>query len=65
MIGKPLTSLQNQDYPGHLSILVVDDNSEDGTKDEIKIRVIRRLSCSMGVPSRTGGPENYGRCSRV
>ena len=36
MIGKTLTSLQNQDYPGHLSILVVDDNSEDGTEDEIK-----------------------------
>ena len=36
LIGKTLTSLQNQDYPGHLSIIVVDDNSEDGTGNEIQ-----------------------------
>ncbi len=36
IIGRTLTSLQNQDYPGHLSIIVVDDNSEDGTGDDIQ-----------------------------
>ena len=36
VIKRTLTSLQNQDYQGHLSIIVVDDNSEDGTVDEIQ-----------------------------
>ena len=36
VIKPTLTSLQNQDYPGYLSIIVVDDNSEDGTVEDIK-----------------------------
>ena len=36
VIKPTLTSFQNQDYPGYLSIIVVDDNSEDGTVDDIK-----------------------------
>lgn len=36
VVGRTLTSLQNQYYPGHLSVIVVDDNSEDGTVDDIQ-----------------------------
>ena len=36
VIEGTLTSIQNQDYPGYLSIIVVDDNSEDGTVGSIQ-----------------------------
>ena len=32
-IGRSLRSLRSQDYPGELAIILVDDNSTDGTAD--------------------------------
>jgi len=34
-IAETVYSLLTQDYPGHLQIIVVDDNSTDGTKDAV------------------------------
>jgi len=42
-IGDSLTSLLIQDYPGRLSVIVVDDNSEDAT-----------ASIAESLPERTG-----------
>jgi len=43
-IGRTVTSLLAQDYPGELSVIVVDDNSTDGTAEaagsDPKLRVI-------------------------
>ena len=50
VIKPTLTSFQNQDYPGYLSIIVIDDNSEDGTVDDIKHSRDIKLN-SRGVPS--------------
>ncbi|MAI10316.1 MAG: hypothetical protein CBD27_04905 [Rhodospirillaceae bacterium TMED167] len=36
LIGQTRTSLQNQDYPGNWSIVVVGDSSDDGTVDDIQ-----------------------------
>ncbi|MFQ6016815.1 MAG: glycosyltransferase [Kiloniellaceae bacterium] len=33
VIGRSLTSLLSQDYPGHLDIVLVDDHSSDGTAE--------------------------------
>ncbi len=44
-IGDSLTSLLIQDYPGRLSIVLVDDNSEDAT-----------ASIAQSLPERTASP---------
>lgn len=35
-IGRTVASLLNQDYPGRFQVIVVDDNSADGTADEAR-----------------------------
>lgn len=44
-IADSLTSLLLQDYPGRLSVILVDDNSEDAT-----------ASIAAGLPAQTGSP---------
>ena len=46
-IGQCLTSLLGQDYPGSWSIILVDDNSGDGTAD-----VARRAAADCGASDR-------------
>ncbi len=46
VIDKSLASLLNQDYPGPLSIILVDDHSEDGTADVA-------ISCGQKHPKGT------------
>jgi hopene-associated glycosyltransferase HpnB len=46
-IGKAVQSLLEQDYPGPLSIVVVDDQSTDGTAD-----AARRAAEAAGAPDR-------------
>jgi hopene-associated glycosyltransferase HpnB len=48
VIAASLTSLLRQDYPGELSIVLVDDHSTDGTAD-----VARRLARVPGQPPLT------------
>ncbi len=46
-VGRAVASLLSQDYPGPLSIVVVDDNSDDGTAD-----VARAAAEAAGAPER-------------
>ncbi len=46
VIDKSLASLLNQDYPGPLSVILVDDHSEDGTADVA-------ISCGQKHPKGT------------
>jgi len=46
-IGRCLNSLLSQDYPGHWSIILVDDNSRDGTAD-----VARQAAAACGGEDR-------------
>ncbi len=55
VIKPTLTSLQNQDYPGYLSIIVIDDNSEDGTVDDIK----HSLDIKTELRSGSSLPEGW------
>ena len=54
VIKRTLTSLQNQDYPGYLSIIVVDDNSEDRTVNEIKHSRNTKTELLQGRPLPEG-----------
>ena len=47
VIGRAIASLLGQDYPGRLSIVLVDDHSEDGTADRA-----RRAAVELGVQDR-------------
>ena len=47
VLPRTLPTLLNQDYPGRLSITLVDDQSEDGTAE-----VARRVSADQGVTDR-------------
>lgn len=49
MIGRTLKSLQNQEYPGELFIIVVNDNSEDCTESEILDNVDAQTQLLSGV----------------
>ncbi|NQU60732.1 MAG: glycosyltransferase [Rhodospirillales bacterium] len=51
-IGKTVASLLAQDYPGKLSVIVVDDNSDDGTA--IAAGQADRLSVIEGKPLQEG-----------
>lgn len=46
VINQSLSSLLSQDYPGSLSIILVDDHSEDGTSDVA-------ISCGQNHPNGT------------
>jgi hopene-associated glycosyltransferase HpnB len=46
-VGKTITSLLQQDYPGELSIILVDDQSRDGTAE-----VARAAAASRGEAAR-------------
>jgi hopene-associated glycosyltransferase HpnB len=54
-IGETITSLLRQDYPGEWSIILVDDNSSDGTAE-----IARRAAEALGAQARlkivTGSP---------
>ena len=45
-IAETVYSLLTQDYPGHLQIIVVDDNSTDGTKDAV-LAAVWSASCEV------------------
>ena len=47
LVGLTVASLLEQRYDGALSIVVVDDHSDDGTAD-----VARRAACAAGYPER-------------
>jgi hopene-associated glycosyltransferase HpnB len=46
-VADSIGSLLHQDYPGHLAIILVDDNSTDGTAE-----IARRTAATTAVPSR-------------
>ena len=54
-VGKTVTSLLQQDYPGEFSVILVDDQSRDGTA-----AVARGAAAALGAPARltvvTGQP---------
>src|ERR1700733_13423889 len=52
-VGRTITSLLQQDYPGEISILLVDDQSRDGTAE-----VARAAAASLGGPA--GGERGWG-----
>jgi hopene-associated glycosyltransferase HpnB len=43
VVGRAVKSLLDQDYPGHLHVVLVDDHSEDGTADEALTAAARSL----------------------
>ena len=47
VIGDAIESLLSQNYPGTLSVVVVDDHSSDGTAD-----IARNRAAAVGVPER-------------
>ena len=55
-IGETVASLTDQDYPGRVSVIVVDDNSDDGTADAagLKTKNLDRLSVIAGKPLEEG-----------
>lgn len=56
-IGRTVSSLLTQDYPGTLSVIVVDDNSDDGTADIARAAAgknVDRLSIISGMPLAEG-----------
>ena len=52
-IGGAVRSIEQQDYSGRLSVLVVDDNSDDSTAEAVR-------GASSGVVLVTGGPVPPG-----
>jgi hopene-associated glycosyltransferase HpnB len=59
-IGETLRSLWSQDYPGRLRVLVVDDQSEDGTAEEAR-RAARQAGREEELRVLTSGqlPEGW------
>jgi hopene-associated glycosyltransferase HpnB len=56
-ISASVTSLLSQDYPGTLSVIVVDDNSADGTADIARAAAgtnVDKLSIISGMPLAEG-----------
>ena len=43
VVGRAVKSLLDQDYPGHLHVVLVDDHSEDGTAEEALTAAARSL----------------------
>jgi hopene-associated glycosyltransferase HpnB len=59
VIGKCLSSLLRQDYPGPCSVVLVDDNSTDGTAD-IARRVAAECDQQNGLTIVSGAPLPEG-----
>ncbi len=53
-IGGTVKSLLDQDYPGSVSVIVVDDNSGDGTAEAAKAAGTERLTVVAGMPLADG-----------
>jgi len=55
-IGRTVASLLGQDYPGRFQVIVVDDNSEDGTVEAARdaVRQQERLHVIQGKPLEAG-----------
>ncbi len=54
VIGQSLASVLGQDYPGPLSVILVDDNSQDGTGDIARNLGHERLHVVSGQPLPAG-----------
>ena len=54
VIARSLTSLVAQDYPGNFRIVLVDDNSTDGTGDIARALGSERLTALSGAPLAAG-----------
>ena len=70
VIAASITSLLTQDYPKPLSVILTDDQSEDGTAEIARAAAEApgasdRLTVIAGVPLPPAGPASYGRKSRV
>ena len=70
-VGETVGSLLRQDYPGAFTVILVDDQSRDGTaevaRDAAAAHRRRRAAdrpCRGGL-CRPGGPANFGRSSRA
>jgi hopene-associated glycosyltransferase HpnB len=59
VVGRTLTSLLAQDYPGRLSITLVDDGSDDGT-GELAAATIARGDGRVRARAVRGGPRPEG-----
>jgi hopene-associated glycosyltransferase HpnB len=59
-VGRAVTSLLNQDYPGEFSIALVDDHSEDGTADLARAAATKAgKSANLRVVSARSLPEGW------
>ena len=70
MIADSVGSLLRQDYPGRFSVVVVDDQSSDGTAAAASRQRARPAppTGSASLPEaarRPAGRENYGPCGRA
>ena len=71
MIAHSVGSLLRQDYRGPFSVVVVDDQSADGTAAAALAAAERGrrgrpvANRRRNPASRRAGPENYGRCARA
>jgi hopene-associated glycosyltransferase HpnB len=63
MLPATLPGLLGQDYPGALSVIVVDDGSTDGT-GEVARRLARGSACSGGTTLLAWPPAAAGRAPR-
>ncbi|HXU99375.1 MAG TPA: glycosyltransferase [Caulobacteraceae bacterium] len=55
VVGQAITSLRNQDYPGPFRIILVDDNSEDGTAEAARAaRGVHPVEVIGGAPLAEG-----------
>ncbi len=64
-IAQTVAALVQQSYPGHFSILIVDDHSEDGTAG-----LARKAAADSDAAEKVrvltrAGPANSGRCNLV
>jgi glycosyltransferase involved in cell wall biosynthesis len=59
--GQSIGSLLAQDYPGSFRIVLVDDQSSDGTGGLARALDSERLTVLSGTPRPAAGRENYGR----
>jgi cellulose synthase/poly-beta-1,6-N-acetylglucosamine synthase-like glycosyltransferase len=62
VIERSVTSLLSQDYAGTFRLVLVDDNSEDGT-DRVAMTAAARLGADGRWPR--AGPASFGRCRKA
>jgi hopene-associated glycosyltransferase HpnB len=53
-IGATIGSLMAQDYPGRFSVVLVDDESSDGTAEIARAAALERLTVVRGTPTPPG-----------